>query len=88
VAYDVVGPVCETGDTFAVARMLPPCVPGDLLAIHGAGAYGASMSSTYNSRPLIAEVLIDDGCYALIRRRQSFEDMVAGEQAATSWRAL
>lgn len=86
--YDVVGPVCETGDTFAVARLLPPCAPGDLLAIHGAGAYGASMSSTYNSRPLIAEVLVDDGCYAVIRRRQSFEDMVAGEQAATSWRAL
>jgi diaminopimelate decarboxylase len=88
VAYDIVGPVCETGDTFAVARLLPPCAPGDLLAIHGAGAYGASMSSTYNSRPLIAEVLVDDGCYALIRRRQSFEDMVAGEQAATAWRAL
>lgn len=88
VAYDVVGPVCETGDTFAVARLLPPCAPGDVLAIHGAGAYGASMSSTYNSRPLIAEVLVDDGCYALIRRRQSFEDMVAGEQAATAWRSL
>lgn len=87
-AYDVVGPVCETGDTFAVGRLLPPCAPGDLLAIRGAGAYGASMSSTYNSRPLIAEVLVDDGCYALIRRRQSFEDMVAGEQAATAWRVL
>ncbi|WP_343042719.1 diaminopimelate decarboxylase [Pseudoxanthomonas sacheonensis] len=88
VAYDIVGPVCETGDTLATARMLPPCAPGDLLAVRGAGAYGASMSSTYNSRPLIAEVLVDDGCYALIRRKQSFEDMVAGEQAATSWRAL
>lgn len=88
VPYDVVGPVCETGDTFAVARLLPHCEPGDLLAIHGAGAYGASMSSTYNSRPLIAEVLVDDGCYALIRHRQSFEDMVAGERAATEWRAL
>lgn len=88
VAYDVVGPVCETGDTFAIGRMLPPCKAGDLLAIRGAGAYGASMSSTYNSRPLIAEVLVDDGCYALIRRRQSFEDMVAGEQAATAWRVL
>ena len=86
--YDIVGPVCETGDTFAVARPLPTCMPGDLLAIRAAGAYGASMSSTYNSRPLIAEVLVDDGCYAVIRRRQSFEDMVAGEQAATSWRAL
>jgi len=88
VAYDIVGPVCETGDTLATARMLPPCAAGDLLAIRGAGAYGASMSSTYNSRPLIAEVLVDDGRYALIRRGQSFEEMVAGEQAATSWRAL
>ena len=88
VAYDIVGPVCETGDTLATARMLPPCAPGDLLAIRGAGAYGASMSSTYNSRPLIAEVMVDDGRYALIRRKQSFEDMVAGEQSATSWRAL
>jgi diaminopimelate decarboxylase len=87
-AYDIVGPVCETGDTLATARMLPPCAPGDLLAIRGAGAYGASMSSTYNSRPLLAEVLVDDGRYALIRRGQSFEEMVAGEQAATSWRAL
>jgi diaminopimelate decarboxylase len=88
IAYDIVGPVCETGDTLATARMLPPCAPGDLLAIRGAGAYGASMSSTYNSRPLIAEVLVDDGRYALIRRGQSFEEMVAGEQAAASWRAL
>jgi diaminopimelate decarboxylase len=88
IAYDIVGPVCETGDTLATARMLPPCAPGDLLAIRGAGAYGASMSSTYNSRPLIAEVMVDDGRYALIRRKQSFEDMVAGEQSATSWRAL
>lgn len=88
IAYDIVGPVCETGDTLATARMLPPCAAGDLLAIRCAGAYGASMSSTYNSRPLIAEVLVDDGCYALIRRKQSFEDMVAGEQAAASWRNL
>lgn len=86
VAYDVVGPVCETADTFATARLLPRCAAGDLLAIRGAGAYGASMSSTYNSRPLIAEILVDDGCYAVIRRRQSFEDMVAGEQTAAAWR--
>ncbi|MGH8061963.1 MAG: diaminopimelate decarboxylase [Pseudoxanthomonas sp.] len=85
-AYDVVGPVCETGDTFAICRELPECRSGDLLAIRCTGAYGASMSSTYNSRPLAAEVLVDDGRYAVIRRRQSFEEMVAGEQAATSWR--
>ncbi|MGH8025532.1 MAG: diaminopimelate decarboxylase family protein, partial [Pseudoxanthomonas sp.] len=86
--YDVVGPVCETGDTFAFGRELPECTAGDLLAIRCTGAYGASMSSTYNSRPLIAEVLLDDGCYALIRRRQSFEEMVAGEQAANAWRSI
>jgi diaminopimelate decarboxylase len=83
--YDVVGPVCETGDTFARARVLPECAPGDLLAIQATGAYGASMASTYNSRPLAAEVLLDDGCYAVIRRRQTFQEMVAGEQSAQDW---
>lgn len=83
--YDVVGPVCETGDTFARARVLPECAPGDLLAIQGTGAYGASMASTYNSRPLAAEVLLDDGRYAVIRRRQTLEEMVAGEQSAQDW---
>ena len=84
--YDIVGPVCETSDTFAIGRQLPECRAGDLLAIRGTGAYGASMSSTYNSRPLAAEVLVDGGRYAIIRRKQSFEEMVAGEQAAISWR--
>jgi diaminopimelate decarboxylase len=86
-AYDVVGPVCETGDTFARGRALPECAPGDLLAIQGTGAYGASMASTYNSRPLAAEVLLDDGRYAVIRRRQTHEEMVAGEQPAQDWQA-
>ncbi|MDR6840533.1 diaminopimelate decarboxylase [Pseudoxanthomonas sacheonensis] len=84
--YDIVGPVCETSDTFAIGRQLPQCRAGDLLAIRCTGAYGASMSSTYNSRPLAAEVLVDDGSYAVIRRRQSFDEMIAGEQAATLWR--
>jgi diaminopimelate decarboxylase len=70
-----------------VSRELPECVAGDLLAIRGTGAYGASMASTYNSRPLAAEVLLDAGRYAIIRNRQTFEDMVAGEQAAQAWRA-
>lgn len=83
--YDVVGPVCETGDTFARDRAMPRCRAGDLLAIGGAGAYGASMASTYNSRPLIAEVLLDDGRYAVIRRRQSLEEMMAGEQLPQAW---
>ena len=85
-AYDVVGPVCETGDTFAVARELPRCEAGDLVAILAAGAYGASMSSTYNSRPLAAEVLVDDGRYAVIRKRQTFDEMIAGERPATDWK--
>jgi diaminopimelate decarboxylase len=84
--YDVVGPVCETGDTFARERQLPPCAPGDLLMIRGTGAYAASMASTYNSRPLAAEVLLDTGRYAEVRRRQSFSEMIAGEQSARHWR--
>jgi diaminopimelate decarboxylase len=83
--YDVVGPVCETGDTFARARVLPECMPGDLLAIQGTGAYGASMASTYNSRPLAAEALLDGGRYAVVRRRQALDEMVAGEQSAQDW---
>ncbi|HEY0660866.1 MAG TPA: diaminopimelate decarboxylase [Lysobacter sp.] len=83
--YDVVGPVCETGDTFTRDRLLPQCEAGDLLLIAGAGAYGASMSSTYNSRPLVAEVLLDQGRYAIVRRRQTFEEMVAGEQSPQAW---
>ncbi|MEO8809058.1 MAG: diaminopimelate decarboxylase [Rhodanobacter sp.] len=83
--YDIVGPVCETGDTFARARELPACAAGDLLMIKATGAYGASMASTYNSRPLAAEVLLDCGRYAIVRRRQTLEDMLAGEQPAQNW---
>jgi len=86
VAYDVVGPVCETGDTFATGRRMPRCVAGDLVAILGAGAYGASMASTYNSRPLAAEVLVDGDRYAVVRRRQTLDEMIAGEQPADDWR--
>lgn len=85
VRYDIVGPVCETADTFARDRELPECRAGDLLMIKATGAYGASMASTYNSRPLAAEVLLDDGRFAVIRRAQSFEEMIAGEQSATDW---
>lgn len=85
VAYDVVGPVCETGDTFAVQRRMPACRAGDLIAIAGAGAYGASMGSTYNSRLLPAEVLIDRGRYAVVRRRQDFDAMIADERPAQEW---
>ncbi|MHB1057404.1 MAG: diaminopimelate decarboxylase [Rhodanobacter sp.] len=83
--YDIVGPVCETGDTFARARELPECAAGDLLLIKATGAYGTSMASTYNSRPLAAEVLLHQGRYAVVRRRQHFEEMIAGEQPARNW---
>jgi diaminopimelate decarboxylase len=84
--YDIVGPVCETGDTFARARELSACAAGDLLLIKATGAYGTSMASTYNSRPLAAEVLLHQGRYAVIRRRQHFEEMIAGEQPARNWK--
>ncbi|WP_241772767.1 diaminopimelate decarboxylase [Stenotrophomonas pictorum] len=86
VRYDVVGPVCETGDTFATDRLLPPCAAGELVAILGAGAYAASMGSTYNSRPLPAEVLVDGDRYALVRRRQTLDELLAAELPATEWR--
>jgi diaminopimelate decarboxylase len=76
---DVVGPVCETGDTFARNRMLAPVKAGDLVAILSAGAYGAVMASSYNSRPLVPEVLVAGERFAVTRRRPSFEEMVALE---------
>jgi len=85
VEYDVVGPVCETGDTFATGRRLPRCEAGDLVAILATGAYGASMASTYNSRPLAAEVLVDGERYAVVRRRQTLDEMIAGEPSAPAW---
>jgi diaminopimelate decarboxylase len=76
IVQDVVGPVCETGDYLALERKLPPFEPGDLLAIMTAGAYGAAMSSTYNTRPLVAEVLVDGAKWALVRPRQSYESLI------------
>jgi len=75
--WDVVGPVCETGDTFARGRDLPPVAEGDLVAFRSAGAYGAVMSSEYNSRPLVPEVLVKGDQFAVIRARPSFDDMIA-----------
>lgn len=73
---DVVGPVCESGDTFAKARNLPPLGPGDLVAFRSAGAYGAVMSSEYNTRPLIPEVLVQGDQFAVIRPRPSFDEII------------
>ena len=76
---DVVGPVCETGDFFARDRELPPIAPGDLLAILDAGAYGMSLSSNYNTRGRAAEVLVEGKKVRLVRRRESFEDLIRSE---------
>lgn len=75
--HDIVGPVCETGDTFAKQRNLPPLCAGDLVAFRSAGAYGAVMASEYNSRPLIPEVLVDGDHFAVIRARPTYEEMLA-----------
>jgi diaminopimelate decarboxylase len=74
---DVVGPVCETGDTFAVDRDLPPLTEGDLVAFTAAGAYGAVMSTTYNSRPLVPEVLVSGQRFAVIRARPSYDALLS-----------
>lgn len=74
--YDVVGPVCETGDTFARARLLPPLRDGAMVAFRSAGAYGAAMASEYNARPLVPEVLVNGHEFAVIRARPTYEDMM------------
>ena len=80
VVYDVVGPVCESGDTFAKTRALPALAEGDLVAFRSAGAYGAVMASEYNSRPLVPEVLVEGGHVAVIRERPSFDEMIARDK--------
>jgi len=83
-AYDVVGPICESSDTFATERALAPQNLGDLIAFMTAGAYGASMSSTYNQRPLVAEVLVKGDQYAVTRPRQSYDELI-GTDRAPNW---
>lgn len=80
IATDVVGPVCETGDTFGTQRRLPKLAAGDLLALRSAGAYGAVMASMYNSRDLIPEVLVQGDAYAVIRERLTVDDVLAREK--------
>lgn len=77
--FDVVGPVCETGDTFARDMTLAPLAAGDLVAFRSAGAYGAVMASEYNTRPLVPEVLVDGEKFAVIRPRPTIEEMLARE---------
>ncbi|WP_172298711.1 diaminopimelate decarboxylase [Pseudoruegeria sp. HB172150] len=75
--YDIVGPVCESGDTFAKDRPMPPLSEGELVAFRSAGAYGAVMSSEYNSRPLVPEVLVKGDDFAVIRARPTFDDIIS-----------
>jgi diaminopimelate decarboxylase len=81
---DVVGPVCESGDTFARHRLLPPLAKDDLIAFATAGAYGAAMASTYNSRPLVPEVLVNGDAFAVVRRRPTYEEML-GQESLPEW---
>jgi diaminopimelate decarboxylase len=80
--YDVVGPVCESSDTFARDRLLPPLEAGDLVAFFTSGAYGAVMASEYNSRPLVPEVLVKGGDFAVVRSRPTYDEMLAREPLA------
>jgi diaminopimelate decarboxylase len=82
IVADVVGPVCETGDYLALDRKLPQPKPGDLVAIMTAGAYGAVQSGTYNTRPLVPEVLVKDDQYAVVRPRIEVEDLIAMDRPA------
>jgi len=82
VTYDVVGPVCETGDTFTRDRVLPPLEAGDLIAFMSAGAYGAAMASEYNSRLLVPEVLVKGDQFAVVRPRPTYDDMLDRERSA------
>ena len=84
ITYDVVGPICESGDTFTKSRDLPKMNAGNLLVMHSAGAYGASLSSQYNTRPLVPEVLVKGGKYEIIRERPTVEDILKTERLP-SW---
>jgi len=82
--YDVVGPICESTDKFATARAMTDVSDGELLAIMSSGAYGAVLSSQYNARPLVPEVLVKDGAWRIIRRRPTFDEMIELE-ALPDW---
>jgi diaminopimelate decarboxylase len=79
VTLDVVGPICESGDFLAKDRSLPACQPGDLLAVLSAGAYGFAMASNYNARPRVPEVMVNGDRFAVVRARESYEDLIRGE---------
>jgi diaminopimelate decarboxylase len=78
--YDVYGPICESGDILAKDRLIPKVSEGDVLAIMNTGAYGYAMSSQYNSRPRAAEVMVKERQYNLIRKRETFQDLLKGQK--------
>jgi diaminopimelate decarboxylase len=83
---DVVGPICESGDFLALDRQIDDAQPGDLLAVQSTGAYGFVMSSNYNSRPRATEVLVDGAKFAVITRRESYDDLIRNEEISPVWR--
>ncbi|MBI3991397.1 MAG: diaminopimelate decarboxylase, partial [Candidatus Omnitrophica bacterium] len=76
---DVVGPICESGDFLAKERKMPKVKPGDILAVLGAGAYGFTMSSNYNSRPRVPEVVVKGDKFFVARKRETYNDLIRGE---------
>jgi len=80
IVADVVGPICESGDFLAKERCIPAPDRGEILAVMSAGAYGFAMSSNYNSRPRVPEILVRDDCWDVIRQRESYEDLIHGEK--------
>ncbi|MBA3341220.1 MAG: diaminopimelate decarboxylase [Gemmatimonadaceae bacterium] len=84
---DVVGPVCESGDFLGLHRDIDDVQPGELMAVHSAGAYGFVMSSNYNSRPRVAEVLVDKGRYGMVTEREQYSDLVRKERLEPEWRS-
>ncbi len=85
---DVVGPICESGDFLALDRQIDDAQPGDLLAVQSTGAYGFVMASNYNSRPRPAEVLVDGDKFAVITRRESYDDLIRNEEKSPAWRKV
>jgi len=86
IVADVVGPVCESGDFLAKDRAMRPVSAGDLLAVMTTGAYGAVQAGTYNTRPLIPEILVKGDSFAIVRPRQSYEELLGLDRLA-QWQA-
>jgi diaminopimelate decarboxylase len=88
VTADVVGPICESGDFFALQREVDDVEPGDLVVVKSTGAYGFAMSSNYNSRPRPAEILVDGGRFGIVTEREDYTDLVRKERLEPDWRSV